>query len=310
MDTHTYMKKTSLSLVIALIAVPAMAQTITDGIMMGRGKLCTGLMYGQENWSTYWEGTLERSNQNIGTLQSRQYLWMGIYGITDRLNVIGSLPYVKNHTTGGTLHDMEGLQDLTLAAKYRFYRLDAEKGRFTAHAVGTFSTPMSNYTPDFLPLSIGLHSTNLSARVTFNYTFRQGWFVNGSSGYTYRSNVVLDRPSYYTNNTFYETNQVRMYDVFDFNLDAGYRIEKWQANLTYMQMNTLGGGDIRRQDMPFVNNMMNASRLGGVLMYYLSKPKDFAVRVTASTVIDGRNVGRSTQWMAGIFYTFHFTKSE
>lgn len=304
------MKRNIFCLALGLLSVPATAQTITDGIMMGRGKFCTGFQYGVDSWKTYWEGTLERSNQNIGTLSTQQFSWMGTYGVTDKFNVVGSLPYVKTNASGGTLHGMEGFQDLTLAAKYRFMRKQNEKGRFSAFALGTFSTPMSDYTPDFLPLSIGMASTNVGGRLTLHYILPNHWYANGSAGYTFRSNVTLDRPSYYTNNTFYETNQVKMYDVFDFNVDAGYRDERFQATVSYTQMNTLGGGDIRRQDMPFVNNMMNASRVSGLIMYYLSKPKNFAVRVSGSYVTDGRNVGRSTMLMGGIFYTFNFTKSE
>jgi hypothetical protein len=32
--------------------------------------------------------------------------------------------------------------------------------------------------------------------------------------------------------------------------------------ITFSQQTTLGGGDIRRQDMPFVSNRMNLSRIG------------------------------------------------
>lgn len=74
-------------------------------------------------------------------------------------------------------------------------------------------------------------------------------------------------------------------------------------------MNTQGGGDIRRQDMPFVSNRMNAQRVGGLVMYYLPWPKNFAVRATASQTVAGRNVGQTTTVMGGFMYTIYFKKS-
>ncbi len=83
-----------------------------------------------------------------------------------------------------------------------------------------------------------------------------------------------------------------------------------QAELSpYMQMNTLGGGDIRRQDMPFASNRMNAQRVGALVMYYLPWPKNFAVRGMANYTVHGRNVGQTTSLMAGVLYTIYFNGS-
>jgi hypothetical protein len=72
----------------------------------------------------------------------------------------------------------------------------------------------------------------------------------------------------------------------------------------------LGGGDIRRQDMPFVSNKMNASKVGGLIMYYLPWPKYLAVRVSGNYVVAGRNVGQTTSLTGGLMYTLFFTKDK
>jgi len=304
------MKKIYFLLLVGLIPVLASAQTPTDGLMMAKGNLCTGFMYTNDQWKEYWEGTLKRDNGNIGKVTTQSLMWYGTYGITSKVNVIAVLPYVKTNASKGTLHSMEGIQDLMLSVKYNFFRKDFGDNSFRTFVVGSFSTPLSDYTPDFLPLSIGLASTTASGRLTANYTFLKNWFVNGSVGYTFRSNVELDRPSYYTEDQLFLTNEVDMPNVFDYFISAGYRTGSLQAELNLIQQNTLGGDDIRRQDMPFVSNKMNYLKGGVLVMYYLPKPKGLAVRGSALYTLSGRNAGQATTLMGGLLYTINFMKNQ
>ncbi len=73
----------------------------------------------------------------------------------------------------------------------------------------------------------------------------------------------------------------------------GYQKGPIQAQLSYAQQNTLGGDDIRRQDMPNVWNRMNYSKISALVMYYLPKPRGLAVRGSYTTTVAGRNVGKS-----------------
>ena len=286
------------------------AQTITDGLMMPKSNFCTGIMFSQDQWTNYWEGTLKRDNENIGTLTTTNVMWFGNYGVSDKLNVIASTPYVMTKASGGTLHGMNGLQDLTVAVKYRLYQLAIDSNKFRAFVVGSFGIPLTNYTPDFLPLSIGSHSKQATGRLNLNYYMKPGLYVNGSIGYTFRSNVELDRPSYYTDGQIYYTNQVDMPNVLDYSISVGYIKRGLETKLSYMQQNTQGGGDIRRQDMPFVSNRMNFSKAELLLMYYLPKPKYVAVRGAYSYTLAGRNVGQSSTFTLGVMYTFHFSNSK
>ena len=49
----------------------------------------------------------------------------------------------------GTLQGMEGVQDLSVGVKYNFFHKKFEKSAFNTFAVLNFSTPLSDYTPDF-----------------------------------------------------------------------------------------------------------------------------------------------------------------
>lgn len=295
---------------LAMILNNVQAQTLTDGLMMPKKTLCTGFMYTHDQWKDYWEGDLERQNGNIGRITTQSLMWFANYGLIDRVDIIAMLPYVKMEASQGTLHEMSGLQDVSVAVKYNFFRKKFEKSAFNAFGVINFSTPLSDYSPDFFPLSLGTHTTNLAYRLTSHFKIQQGWFINGSAGYTWRSNTKLDRPSYWDGNDFYNSDEVKMPDVFDVFVSTGYHKGPVQAELQYVQQNTLGGGDINRQGMPFVSNRMNFQKVGALVMYYLPFPKNVAVRGSVHYTVAGRNVGQSTTFLAGILYTFHFQKAE
>ena len=271
--------------------------------------LCTGFMYQHDSWDHYWEGARKRDNLNIGKFTSNSVMWYGVYGLTSKINLMAAVPFVSNKVSGGTLMPMSGVQDLMLAGKYKAIETQAGPGKFYVFGVATFSTPLSDYSPDFLPISLGSHTTNVGGRLDFNYTFNVGVYVNASGGYTWRSNTKLDRPEYYTNDTYTSSNEVWMPNVLDYKVDVGYHKGPLQAELSYIQMNTLGGGDIRRQDMPFPSNRMNAQRVGALVMYYLPWPKGLAVRGNVNYTLAGRNVGQTTSIMGGLMYTIRFKQS-
>jgi hypothetical protein len=202
---------------------------------------------------------------------------------------------------------MSGTQDLMLAAKYQILATPlTERGTLRAMIVGAAGIPASNYTPDFQPLSIGLASKQLSGRFSLNFQAHEGWFLNGSAAYTWRANVKLDRPAYYTNGQLYLTNEVAMPDVVDYGISAGFQQGRLCIPVSFSQHRTLGGSDIRRQDMPFVSNRMDFAKIDGMVMYTLPAPRDMGIRFGTSRIVSGRNVGQTTAVTGGVFYTLHF----
>jgi len=282
------------------------AQAVNDGLLMPRGALGTSLLYTHERWSQYWEGSLKRDNGNIGTVTTQSVTWVAGYGVTDRLSVMAMLPYVWTHATQGPLHGMDGLQDVTLAAKYQLLSTPfTDRGTLRAMVVGVAGIPASTYVPDFLPLSIGLASRQFSGRFTLHFQAHRGWFLTGSSAYTWRSKVTLDRPAYFTNGQLYLSDEVAMPNVFDYTVTAGYQHGRLCIPISLSQQRTQGGSDIRRQDMPFVSNRMDFVRVGGLVMYTLPAPRELGIRLGMSRVVSGRNVGQATTLQTGLFYTFH-----
>jgi hypothetical protein len=292
---------------VASSARPVRAQTIDDDVMMPKHDLCTGFLYQHDRWDEYWEGSLKRVNGNIGTIATQSVTWVGDYGATNRLNVIAMLPYVWTGASQGVLKGLKGFQDLTVAAKYNILETAfTGSGSLRAIVVASAGTPVSDYTPDFLPLSIGLGSRRYSGRFSLSFNARQGWFVHGSAAYTWRNKVTLDRPLYFTDGRLFLSDEVAMPDVFDYTVSAGYRKQGLHVPISFSEQRTLGGGDIRRQDMPFVSNRMNFSRVEALVMYTLPKTKNLALRAAGTYIVSGRNVGQSTTLTAGLLYTFHF----
>jgi hypothetical protein len=217
------------------------------------------------------------------------------------------VPYVWTGASQGVLHGMNGVQDLTVAVKYNV--LDTpftSHGSLRTYLVASAGTPVGDYTPDFLPLSIGSASQSLSGRLTLHFQARPGWFVRGTGAYRWRGNVTLDRPAYYTDGQLFLSDEVAMPDVFDYTASAGYLDHRLHVPVYFTQQITRGGGDIRRQDAPFVSNRMNFSKLGAAVQYWLPKSRALSIRLEANTTVAGRNVGQSTMLTGGLFYIFHF----
>ena len=295
-------------ILIAFTSLACLSQTDIDGIMMEKNAFCIGPMFGYSSWKNYWEGTLKRENLNLGDVSTQMYSVMGNYGITNKLNVLFGLPYVKTKASAGQLNGQEGVQDLSLWVKWKAFSKKIASGRLSLIAIGGYSFPISDYTADFLPMSIGLESKNLSLRGMADYQ-RGSWFGTVSGTYVVRSNITLDRNSYYTTEMHY-TNEVDMPDVASFNIRAGYRDKGLIAEAVFDYWNTLGGFDITRNNMPFASNEMDMSRIGFNFKYDMPFHPQLSITGNVMTTISGRNVGQATGYNAGLFYVIDFTKKK
>jgi hypothetical protein len=296
-----------LQLLIAGI-LPAVAQTDIDGIMMTKNNFCVGPMYGYSSWKKYWEGTLKRENLNLGTVSTQMFGIMGNYGVSDKLNVLFNVPYVKTKASAGTLHGQKGFQDGSLWVKYMPLEKTIGKGDLSVYGIAGVSVPLSNYVADFLPLSLGLRSKTLSLRAMGDYQVGRV-FVTASGTYVFRSNIKIDRDAYYTTEMHY-TNEVYMPDALSFNFRTGYRHGNLIAEAIFDNWTTLGGFDITRNNMPFPSNRMNATRLGFNVKYEVSAIRGLSVVADGNHVIKGRNVGQSTGISASLFYILNFSKKK
>lgn len=298
------------AVLIALLSFqnPAAAQTDIDGLLMQKGFFCVGPTAGKSSWKNYWEGTFKRDNANLGTVSTTAYMLMGNYGITDKLNVLFGIPYIKTKASAGQLAGQKGLQDLSLFVKWVAKEKHIGKGHLKGIVIGGWSSPVSGYTPDLLPLSIGLHSKTAMFRLMADYE-RGNWFTTLSGTYNFRNNVELDRDSYYTTEMHY-TSEVKMPDATYFNLRAGYRSSTWIIEAIADKWTTIGGYDISKNNMPFISNKMNATKLGIHIKYDTDFINGLSFVADGFTTVAGRNVGQASGFSGGIFYIFDLGKKQ
>jgi hypothetical protein len=292
--------------VLLFTSVTARAQTDMDAIMMNKAQFCSGFDYMHSSWKSYWEGTLKRTNLNLGTVTTQSVMFMPNYGITNNLNVMAGTSYVWTHASAGTMKGMKGMQDLSLFVKWRPLVKTFGKNKVSLFVLGGYAIPTTNYVIDHLPLSIGLGTRSLTGRGMVDFQHRH-LSVTASAAYHRRSNIKLDRTSYYDTEMHY-TNEVRMPDAAQYQLRAGYRGKYLLAEALLNNWTTLGGFDITRNNMPFPSNRMNATAVGVQLKYTLKSNTHLSLIGGGSTTITGRNMGQATAFNVGAFYAFYFKK--
>ncbi len=301
------MKKISFWLLL-FIPFAGFAQTEIDGIMMNKNQICIAPMYSYSSWDNYWEGTLKRENLNLGTVSTQAAMLGANYGITDDLNIMAMGNYVWTKASAGTLHGVNGIQDLSVFAKWKAYKKNFGKSKLSLIAIGGFSTPLSNYVVDYLPLSIGLGASALMGRAMIDYTYKR-WSFTASGTYTSRSNVDIDRTSYYGEQSVI-SKEVKMPDVLSFNFRAGYRGKYLIAEAVWNIMNTQQGYDITRNNMPFPSNDMDNATLGVNLKYTFKFHPNLAINAASGYTVVGRNVGQAMNYSGGVLYAFYFNKKD
>ncbi|WP_460924622.1 hypothetical protein [Pontibacter brevis] len=293
------------TLCMSLFSVVSYAQTEQDALMMGQRSLCVAGTVSYSSWTNYWEGTFKRDNENMGQVSTKTAALMLNYGLRSNLNIMATLPHISTAASQGTLSGLDGFQDLGFAVKWRALQWQGNNQTVSVFAVGGFSTPTNQYNIELLPMSIGLGSQVFSGRLisdlqvnNFNFTL--------SGAYLHRGNATLDRPAYYTDRLI-NSNEVDMPDAGNFQLRTGYRSSRIIAEAFVDNMTTFGGFDIRKNDMPFVSNRMNSTRVGVEGKHYLARIPALGLHAAAWHTLAGRNMGQSTGCLAGIDYIFDFT---
>ena len=309
------MKKITRNIAVAILLIiavllnhPLSAQTDFDADMMAKNLFCSGFTYSYSSWDHYWEGTLKRTNQNIGTVSTQMIAYMGAYGVSKNFNLLFGLPYIKTKASAGTLSGLKGIQDLSLFAKWKPFSKKIGAGKIDIIGVGGFSFPVGNYNSDFLPMSIGLRSKTLIVRALADYQIGK-LFVTGSGTYLFRDNVTLKRDAYYTTE-MHLTNDVDMPNANSISLRTGYRTKYLWAEGVISKFTTLGGFDITRNNMPFVSNRMNATNVGFRIKYVPKFFNRLSILAEGDHVLKGRNVGQSTSIAGSIFYILNFKKNK
>ncbi len=296
------MKSISKLIVVALCLAgfSVRAQMPNDFIYLSPKVSCSALMVGQSQWSNYWENSLKRENFNIGTHTTRSLTLMTVYGLSKRVNLIASVPYVQTSTSAGNLMGQKGFQDLSGWIKVKALTV----GGLSVHGLLGGSIPLGNYVPNFMPMSIGMQCRTAMGRVIAVYRHKpSGIYLSTVGSYIWRSNARIDQDAYQANDRVYNTNIVGVPNAYDAGVHLGVLRKTWQGEVFAERFGCVGGDNIRRNDMPFLTNNMIATSVGAYVKY---EPGKLGVNARAGYVVDGRNVGQSTSFMVGLLYQIHF----
>ena len=298
------MKKALNYLTIAFLMAPfvAKAQMPHDAIYMGKNQLCTAVMYGHSSWNEYWENTLKRENFNIGTHTTQSVSIMPAFGISKRVNVILNLPYVWTSTSAGNLMGQKGFQDVSAWLKVKA----VQAGGFSLNAIVGGSVPLGSYVASFMPMSIGMQCRTFTGRLLANYREpKTGIYLTAHGSYGWRGNSKIDQDAYQANDRVYNTNQVQVPNTYDAAVRLGVLRKGWQTEIWAERVACLNGDNIRRNDMPFLTNNMQATSVG---WYGKVQPHNVGINARVGYVVDGLNVGQSTSYMVGLLYQINFKK--
>jgi len=293
------------TLIFILTSCVAFSQSFTDAEVMGKREVCLAAMYGHDSWDTYYEADIKRTNGNIGTLTRQTTLAAAVYGISSKLTLIAMLPYMHVAPSQGTMTSSSGFQDATLGLKYKLPILD--KGISLSAFIMSFgSTPTSNYNTELGPMSLGANCNEWANRLMLEVRHHgSGVFFRPWVSYHMRGMCTLERTYYFTDEGYY-SDQVNVPDQWQMALTLGSRFldNNLRIEASLMKIESIGGADIRRYEMPFPGTGMDATTVSGLVQYYPKFLPALGVQVSYMQVIDGRNMGISTAWTTGLMYRF------
>jgi hypothetical protein len=283
----------------------SIAQTPLDGLMMPKGEICLAIVYENTTWDRYWEGSTIRVNQNIGTFTKHMGMPMLVGGITDKVNVILSLPYVKTAASAGQLTGVEGIQDFGISVKALLLEKSLGKGKLTGFSNLSLSTPASNYLSDYMPFSLGFGANELGIRAIGKYELDKGPYFRASYAYLNRGTTQADREYYFSNGSFY-TSTMDVPDAFQGQVTVGSWMfnKKLRVEASLTTIRSASGDDIRTYCMPLPTNKVDFDRIEGFAQYYFKTNGGFGLIASYQKAISGRNMGQFSGYGLGITYQF------
>lgn len=281
------------------------AQTPMDGLMMPKGKICIAVIYEDANWDHYWERTSLRTNGNIGNFNRKMLIPMIVGGITDKINVIVSLPYVKTTATGGQMTGVEGIQDFGLSLKAQLIDKALGQGKLMIFSNLSFSTPASDYLSDYMPFSLGFGADELGIRGIGQYELEKGPYVRGSAAYLHRGTTEAERDYYYQEGSFY-TATMDVPDAINAQVALGSWLldKKLRVEATLTLLRSASGDDIRTYNAPQPTNKVDFDQVGVFAQYYFKKDGGLGVLAYYNHMFSGRNMGQFSGFGLGMTYQF------
>jgi hypothetical protein len=150
-----------------------------------------------------------------------------------------------------------------------------------------------------------MHTNQVGLRGILQYKLDIGPYVRGSVAHLWRTYSKVERDYYYNNGSYY-TDWMDVPNAWHYQASAGVWLLKDQLQLegNYTVLNSVEGDDIRAWNPGQPTNKVEVAQLGGHIRYELTKPAGLGVILMYSTIVDGRNTGKFSQFAGGVIYQF------
>lgn len=254
------------------------AQGRVDGFYKGQGNLDIVFNGGYENNTTYFAGT-NKVKLGRKIVIANAFL---AYGITDRLDVNFSLPFISVNT------NTNGFQDASLFFKYRLLKLNSgifESSILPKWMTGSLSLAggvSSNFT-DYQTeggSALGQQAKTIDLRPVLQVHFTDGFFTTLQAGYTYKFDPVPNS--------------------FSPAVKIGFAKAKIYADVWYEYQHSYGGLDYQGTPAPssFQELGVDFHKVGATI--YKPLKKRLGMFVGATYILTGRNTSQGLGVNAGI----------
>lgn len=287
-----------LSITIVAITNTVNAQGILDGFTLKKGDLSVTASYSKSQFDTFYLGAVkadavpvhEEINQNIFSLYAK-------YGITDRLSAVINVPFITADNTSGAGDPVNGqnsisdLQDISIALKLNAYKFNFKKADLNIIAGVTAVIP-TGYEPNGI-LSIGSGAFGIDVTAGLHLNTKSGFFSTLLAAYNLRGdadNNLTPGGEFGVPNAFVTTGKIGYASDFIY-------IEAWADILNSEEGVDIGSTGFKGN---FPETDVDYSRVG-LTVYKNILPK-LGVNLGFGKVIDGRNLGNSTTFSAGLTY--------
>jgi hypothetical protein len=267
-------------LALALLAAPAVPAMDLNGFLREKGKGDVSVSYTGESYDQFYMGSTKIDPPpGLGEVETKTISVWAAYGLTDRITLFGTLPYVDTEGDGTAGFAEKDLQDVTVLGAYRIASLGRSVHSEFVAGLGV-RTPASDYEAN-LPVSVGDGTTD--ALLRFVYQLRKGrFYFSQQVGYDIRNKDAPDGLPLYT--------------------EVGYTFGRVTVNGAFSKLVADDGTDIGDPGFTFPGNREEYER-GWVKAYIRLNPR-FGLSVSAFTTFDGRNTGDSTGGSIGLNVSF------
>lgn len=284
MSCRTF-KRIYVAVILLSLPVLLVSQDIISGFVQKKGQGVIALSFTHEQSTEFFVGP-EKTGYPGGIDKYKVQSWSAYvaYGLSDNINVIFNLPYVRAITTAGSVPpggEEKAFQDASIFLKWRPVYRRTGVGALSLVLAGGVTFPMSDYVPDTL-VSIGNQGTSIDGRLVLLYKFNSGLFTELLGGYSLRSDVV---PNAYTG-------QIKL----------GYAAARFFLEGWMQIANSTEGPDIGDPGFTLPATKVDFTRIGATLFYPVIQR--VGVFLKWFTTLDGRNIKKANAFSTGLVFRF------